>query len=527
MTSIETRITSVTVFTDRARVVRQGSTKVEPGRQSMRLGVLPLACDPESVRVRAHGTAHATLLGVDIARQTYIETPAEDVRELEREIELLAARIADVDGQVTLCSEERTALAALLQNTEPLARGIAFGKLAPDAHMNLVSRVRQRCAELDGETRDLVATRRELDRAIQKPRIEIKRLQSATGVERYVTSIDLEVVHGGDLTVELSSLVKGASWSPVYDLRVSEGGEPGLSVGYIGQVTQETGESWDDVELVLSTARPARAAALPELKPWYLSPIRPRAEEAERYDKARPAAFSAPGIVTSAEVEEGAVADDRIAENAVASVESTGAFISYRVAGTVSVPSDGSPHKATVARFDLSPRIDYLATPKLVEDVFRRARVTNESPYVFLAGPANLFSGDDFIGRTALKHVSPGGDMELFLGVCDAIKVRRELKKRDVDRKIIGNRRTVTLGYEIRIENSLASEVSLVLRDQLPVPRDEEIKAKLENADPKPTMTDDLGIMTWELAIPGGSTRVVTLEFSVDHPRQMEIPGLP
>ncbi|WP_320064857.1 DUF4139 domain-containing protein [Micromonospora sp. RTGN7] len=44
---------------------------------------------------------------------------------------------------------------------------------------------------------------------------------------------------------------------------------------WFGLVSQDTGEDWPECVLQLSTARPAAAAGVPELSPWYLDRVRP------------------------------------------------------------------------------------------------------------------------------------------------------------------------------------------------------------------------------------------------------------
>lgn len=101
----------------------------------------------------------------------------------------------------------------------------------------------------------------------------------------------------------------------------------------------------------------------------------------------------------------------------------------------------------TVARYPLAPKLDYVSAPKLVEAAYRRAKVANDSAYTLLAGPANLFAGDEFIGTTQLELTAPGGGIELFLGVDDRLRVKRELKRRDVDKKMLSDRRRLVYGY--------------------------------------------------------------------------------
>jgi uncharacterized protein (TIGR02231 family) len=340
------------------------------------------------------------------------------------------------------------------------------------------------------------------------------------------------VVQAGELAVALTYAVSDAGWQPLYDVRLVEEGERRvLEVGYLAQVTQRAGEDWAAVALTLSTARPALAETLPELDPWYVGPV-----EALRPPPA-PAAMSAEGglarmALAAAPMMEAAmagVAAPEVLEAAVAmaAVDSSGAAVTYQVPGTATIPADGAPHKVTVARFELAPELDYVTAPKLVETAYRRAKVTNASPYTLLPGTANLFAGDEFIGATELELVAPQGEIELYLGADDRVKVERELKRREVDKRLIGDRRRLSYGYEVTLENLLPAAARVMLHDQIPVSRHEDIKVKLEFAEPKPTEQTELNLLNWELTLAAGESRTVRFDFTVEYPRTMSLMGLP
>jgi uncharacterized protein (TIGR02231 family) len=215
------------------------------------------------------------------------------------------------------------------------------------------------------------------------------------------------------------------------------------------------------------------------------------------------------------------------AEIVVAAVETSGTAVTYQVPGTTTIPADGAPHKVTVARFELTPELDYVTAPKLVEATYRRAKVANESAYTLLSGPANLFDGDEFIGTTELELTAPNGELELYLGTDDRVRVERELKRREVDKKLLGDRRRLRYGYEITLENLLPTETKITLQDQIPVPRHEDIKVKLEFTEPKPTEQTELNLLEWILTLDPGAKQVVRFDFTVEHPREMRVVGLP
>lgn len=529
MSNIDTRITEVTVYPDRARVTRRGEVTVEPGSHRLEIVGLPLGLDTASVRAAARGTARARLLGVDVRRSFHVETPDEVVRQLEHDVEALQDRISLLQAEGERLGTERAALQGLQSATDVYARGLAFSRTTPADQMALFDRLQERAATLDEQRQSLSATLRDLERKLDKLQKELKQLRSARSKERYGAVVEVGVLEGGNLTLELTYVISRASWTPLYDMRLSADGAV-LEAGYLAQVVQSTGEEWADVALTLSTARPALAGLLPKLEPWYVRPISPPPPPQARAMLSRAAAPEILGSGVPAAMEElvlaeaGPVYD---AEAVVATVETAGAAVTYVLPARATVPPDGAPHKVTVARYPLAPHLDYVSAPKLAEAAYRRAKVANDSAYTLLPGLVNLFAGDEFIGGTKLELTAPGGEIELYLGVDDRVRVKRELKGREIDKKLLTDKRRLWYAYEIEVENLLGEVVKLTLHDQIPVPGHEEIKVRLETAEPKPTSESDLGLLEWSLTLAPQEKRIVRFGFVVEHPRTLTVIGLP
>ncbi|NIO72424.1 MAG: mucoidy inhibitor MuiA family protein [Anaerolineae bacterium] len=311
-------------------------------------------------------------------------------------------------------------------------------------------------------------------------------------------------------------------------------------------MTQRTGEDWEEVALSLSTAKPALATTLPELRPWYVSvpapPPPPRAAPAmaapvlRRAAFAPPAAEPAPEMALTGMAMEAEAAEPVEMEALTAEVEETGAALTFHVAKPATIPSDGSPHKTTVAALSLTPRLDYVAVPKRVSQAYRRATVTNDTDYVFLPGPANVFYGGEYVGTTTLATivpgqepgaVAPGQEFKVFLGVDERIKVSRELVASEVDKKFIGDKRRLHYAYRIKVQNLRDGRQKVTVSDQIPVARHEEIKVRLDMAEPKPTKQTELGILEWELDLEPGQEQAIRFDFNVEHPRSLTVIGLP
>jgi uncharacterized protein (TIGR02231 family) len=210
-----------------------------------------------------------------------------------------------------------------------------------------------------------------------------------------------------------------------------------------------------------------------------------------------------------------------------AMVDISGSAMTYHIPGKISIPADGAPRKVNIAQVNLELKLDYVSAPKLVEAAYRRAKLVNDSGLTFLPGPVNLFIDEEFLGTSGLELIPPGGEFEIYLGVDDRIQVAREMKRREVDKKLIGGKKRLSFGYEIRVENLLPARAQLWLQDQIPVARQEEIKVRLESATPTPSEQTELNLLDWELTIEPNEKRTVRFDFSVECPQGMDLAGLP
>ena len=522
---MDSTIVSVVVFPDRARLVRRGEVTLKEGVHQVEIPNLSLHVDPESVRATARGSAKARLLGLRVQKRFYTETPAEYVRELESQVESARDEMSRLDSQMALVNDHKTKIGELAGHTKTYARAMAKGQIAVESQLSLFDSLRSRAENLEAEAQNLVRLKREQKRRLQKLEKQLEQVRSARQRERYSAFVEIEVLQPGDLAIELNYVVSSAGWKPLYDMRfLEDGDEKRLEVGYLAQVTQRTGENWGGVSLTLSTARPALSGIFPELDPWYISPFPKPVPLRERRSEGTLMAAAVMPAAADLPAEQGFVYE---AEETYASVQETSSAVSYQVPGKVVIPTDGEPHKVTVARFMLPLDLDYVTAPKIVQAVHRRARVINDSPFTLLPGPANIFAGDEFIGTTAMELTASQGEIELYLGVDDRIRVERELKRRNVDKVLIRGKRRLSYAYEIKLQNLIGREIQLTVQDQIPVARHEDIKVKMENAEPKPSLQSELNIFTWELTLAPEEKTSLRFDFVVEHPGEMSVAGLP
>lgn len=524
MTVVQTTITEVTVYVDRARIIRRGIARLAAGENTLTIEKLPTSLQNDSVRAAGRG-ANVRILGVEVASEYVTVAPEEDLAELQKQLERLQdADAALVDGD----RAEDARLEYLKKLSESagasLPRGIAYGKTNVDSVAALSKYIAGELAASQASKRDISQKRRELARQIEAVQ---KRLQpSWQSTERRNINVVVEAAAESDFELEVTYSVVGASWSPLYDIRLVENK---VTLGYLANVRQQTGEDWPPVKLSLSTARPAVSATIPELEPWYVDVYTPPMYKTmARLAGAVPPMAAAPAQMAADMMAGGSPTEQlyQQAEIATATVDNTGASVTFRVARPTAIPADGSPHKTVVTNLDLAAKLDYVTVPKIAEEAYLRAKITNNSPTILLPGPTNIFHEDEFVGMTTIETVVPNEEFEVQLGVDDRVKIERKLSTSDTSKTFIGNTRRTLYGYTIAITNLLARPVHVTVYDQFPVSRNEQIKLKLQEATPPPTEQSDMNILKWELDLVPQQKQEISFSFLLEQPRDMRITGI-
>jgi uncharacterized protein (TIGR02231 family) len=257
---------------------------------------------------------------------------------------------------------------------------------------------------LDAAKRSEEATRRRVD--------ELRTGQDRTE-SRVVVTLQADAASDADVLVQY--MIPGASWQPVYDLRVDEN-FGGASLGLSAVVVQKTGEDWKDVALELTTAQPSAGAAPPEPQPWRIWLPRPEPYAGTVAAKRAPAPAAAPA--------EDAKLDSRLMEMASArdeafapTVRRSGLVVAFQSQLAESIASDGQPSRVSLARFDMKPDVRWTAFPRRHRQGVRHREDDERGRQRAPAGEMRVFVGPDFVGPMALADWGAGKEIEVGLGV--------------------------------------------------------------------------------------------------------------
>ncbi len=257
LAAVDAPVTSVTVFSDRARVVRTARVSLS-GAQRVELPPLPTSVDPSSIRVEAQG---AEVTRVEVRSLAPEDLPVAEVQRLVTELERSQARIDQLRAERDAHAAQLASLARVSppEESPPTAKLDAAGwRAATDFLVDTTARTQAKVRELSHREQELV-------------REQTQRLQEARRARDASLGRRLEVVAllsgQGSATLTLTYSTPSARWYPAYELRLAPESNQ-VEVAFAGRVSQETGEDWDEAVLALSTALPAGFSPVPRLATW-------------------------------------------------------------------------------------------------------------------------------------------------------------------------------------------------------------------------------------------------------------------
>ena len=335
------RALRVTFFEDRAEVLRRAEVTVVPGAQWVAVaGVTPYV-DDRSLTARALGEA-ARVLAARVRRRVH-QDPAAGREEIERrEAEARAAgQRLEAARREAARAQAREGRAAQLLAQWMAAMGAVPRFFADPARADEWTDAYRTLDDAVRAAHAAVATARAaLTRAGDEKRRADQRLAEGRVAQprhETVVEVQLEARAGATVPVEIGYRTPCALWRPEHLARLADGK---IELVTSAAAWQRTGEDWDGVTAVFSTARTARHATPPVVGDDVLR-LRRRSDE----DKKHVVVEARDQVVAAAGLDRGTRAVDEMP-----GVDDGGEPLAFAPAAKVSIPSDGRPLRVEVAR---------------------------------------------------------------------------------------------------------------------------------------------------------------------------------
>jgi uncharacterized protein (TIGR02231 family) len=550
ITTEAAKITQVTVYADRAEVVRQLKVNLPAGEQTLIFDHLPNNTDLDAIKVEGRGDF--TLIDIRTETVQTKEVTNEKVRELQAALQAQDLKRQEIAAEEAQLNFRRSALDKIFTRLTTAGKESANPEMDPAKWQTFLSYQQEQWTELDrlgfalADRREVV--RKETDRLNR----ELSNARGAGQRVRHLARVNVDVHQANEVELKLSYIVMGPSWHPTYDLR-ADTKEKNLTIGYHANVRQFTGEDWHNVQLKLSTAQPGIGGREPQMNPWFLSKVEPivasggvvafgggvAGNNIETESLARKPARALMSNIMRADASALSLGDKleeraekRLAKSMEAEITTGGTAATFTIVRPSDIPSDNKVAKVSITEATFPSVYRYTCVPKLSPYVYLKTKAVNKSDFPFLPGATAIFLDGAFVANASIDLVPAGQEFWTYLGVDQSVSVeRKELARREEVSGVFGTKTARTVIDQVfKVKNGKTTPIELVIWDQVPISNNADIKVVIEDpAYEKDTdflKVNEWKFIEWRQELKAGEKRDVPFRFAIERPVDVTVLGL-
>lgn len=511
-------VTDVTVFMSGAQVTHSDMVTLKAGENLIRITDLTANLDPNSIQVEGN----SNYLIVSVRHQLdYTIQPNSNpkAKQILDSLDDLRFKQKEISGLKGVYERERALL-----NENMNIKGENAALLVDDLE-EMANFYRERFKVIQYkmlELEDQEADNNQLISSLQQRLNQMNARKNSNPSEVLVT---IQANKEGKFPIKVSYLAYQAGWIPMYDLR-AEDINSDIDFQYRARVYQSTGNDWNDVNLTISTGNPTVGGQAPMLYPWYVNiydpsyNYRPMAKAESRDQNMTPAVSydRIEEVQISAQGKASTVANYTTVQNNTVSTE-------FKIAVPYDIPSDNQQYDVIMQKESIKALFDYVAIPKLDNDAFLRARLTDWMQYSLLPGESNIYFKGTFVGKGYIDPAQANDTLIVSLGRDRSIQIKRDQIKEFCKTNTFGSKQKTTKAYEISITNTKKQAIDIVVEDQLPISQNGDLEIEMEELTGG-SYDSTTGKVTWKLRIEPGQNVKKQLRFNAKYPKKKYVSGL-
>ncbi len=333
-----------------------------------------------------------------------------------------------------------------------------------------------------------------------------------------VVSIMAELA--GPANVAVSYFIPQAGWLPMYDIKAF-GNKSKLELVQHAKVWQQSGIDFSNVSITLSTGNPGLAFNRPDLQPWVLD-IRKKQKQVAVVDQSAMSSVevlakkSRAGSYNEVRTESDDVKDLVLYADDYTDKNVSAILAEYQIKLKYDLASGNIPISVLIGKSELNSELEYYCAPKLDQSVYLQAKVTGWEDMDLIPGQARIYFDGSYSGKINFDPQSIGDTLQIDLGKDPAWVITRKKTKEKTTDKILQDQKIVLYAYQIQVRNAKAIGAKLIVEDQIPLSKNENIEVKLLSSS-KAIENTETGILRWELEVKSRETKKLEFSYEVKH----------
>lgn len=507
----------VTFYEDRAEVVRRADVRIRAGLQWILVADVTPFVDDRSVQAKTSAAGVCVLMARvrrRITQQGALDKDA--IARLEDEERSARHRVQSAERATERAQAEQRRLADLFaewrRSLSQVPQGAQTETIAAwrDAYAAIADRLSHAAQTVLAAQVEQEDSRKALARA----QTRLTQARTTRPICEAVIEVQLKSEAPAEIALEATYRTPCALWRPEHLARlVTSEAEPEaakLEIVTSATVWQRTGESWESVRAIFSTARPGRTAVPPLLNDDLLA-TRRTSDGKKVIAEVRDQAIAVAGLPTGTR-----------ATDEMPGVDDGGLPLAFTPGTPMSLPSDGNPLRIEINRVVLDATVARVLLPECAGVAHTRATATLKDNVPLLAGPVRLARGAGLVGRSRLGFVAPGEPFELGFGPDDALRVRRTEESTREEAAITGTK-TLSRNVKLFLSNLSDAPKKVEITERIPVSEIEGVDVVLGKA---PGFAHDArdGFLRAHVTVTSRETRRLSITYEIRAKSKVVLP---
>jgi len=534
---VASRITKVTVYSDRALVTRDATVALTTEPTVLRFKKLPGWVDEGSVRA---ASSAGKIIDVVVERRFLARSSDEGFRKAELKHKALLQKLQALDDELLILNAQQQHVESIkVFSVEKLKDDATTRDIKIDTYGQVIDFVSGALRKTASARRDARAEHEQLAPDVEASARNLEELNRLTKLEETSVLVTVQGSAAGSATLTLTYATPGATWEPMHELRAGAADLDSIELTSFATVTQTTGEDWSNAELSFSTQSSSDSERIPELEMLALG----KTQEVSRTVTRRITSFSsaqkkfeeqnkhwnlmnqAPsrGVSEIERFEQSYSSNLAILEQVQSKtveifqgLQTRGTTAHFVARDPAIVRSDGRPIRLRTGSSRIKAKRNIIAAPEESLNAAVTLEMTNKTSQPLLPGSVARYQDGAFLGMTDIDFVARDEDFSVLFSVADQVKLTRELDKKQSS-LVRTARNRMQLSFVSTARNLSDRPVTLVLAERIPVSENTEIR--VSNVRIVPNEKPDLkGIVRFNVTLAPKEARELRVSYQVEYP---------
>ncbi len=337
---------------------------------------------------------------------------------------------------------------------------------------------------------------------------------------RPVMIAEITAEEEGSYPLEIHYVENGAGWSPVYEIHTD--GQGPLELLLRASMHQSSQEDWQNVKVRLFTGNPSGNNTLPVMNTTFLDvqdPYRPRMTRANA--KMNMYAGARADTMGEMVMEEAVPMMAVMATPEPEEIEDL-TMTEFELEAPQTIRSEETESMADLRKDILEAEYEVCTCPRIDASAYLTARVKTADLPNLLTSSAKVYLSGMYMGTVELNRDYSEEYETISLGKEERIKVSTQEVSKKTSKTLLKAQNVTEYVYESTITNTLSREVSVLVKDQIPVSANKLVTVDLIKADGY-QKEDETGFLKQTITVPAGGSKVLTLSYKVSWPKDKEL----